>query len=466
MGEAGTCRTRPASIQLQAKELFRYTPQLTGSGKPRIFKPTRLTSRFESGRDLGGANVLNKAVKTLMGVILIAAVGYAQDQPKVKDQGEYDLFNAITKEQDPVKKLALLDQWSEKYADTEFKQQRNYFYIDTYSKIAPLAVQPSATPDQVAAGKKAANTLIEKADTLFAPANKLPNVTDDQWAAAKKAVLTQAHTILGQLASNSKDFATAEAEFKKVVEVNPNDANMAYALGTAILSQKKIDRYPEVIWQYARAVGLTGPGAMKDEALKKSTDDYLKRLYNNYHGDPSGLDDVRAKAITESFPPSGFHIESVTEISQRANANAEEFAKSFPAIMVWRGLKDKLVAEGDAYFDQMKGSEIPDLKGKVVAQPSPSELTISMDYADPKLAETPEVTLKLDSPLAGTVEKGTLLTFAAVPVSYTKSPFMLMMTAEKEKVQGLGDAAGPATPVKKPAATKKKAVTTTKKKTP
>jgi hypothetical protein len=89
-----------------------------------------------------------------------------------------------------------------------------------------------------------------------------------------------------------------------------------------------------------------------------------------------------------------------------------------------------------------------------------------MDYADPKLAEVAEVTITFDSPLAGTVEKGTLLTFAAVPVSYTKSPFMLMMTAEKEKVQGLGDAAGPATPVKKPAATKKKAPAPAKKKTP
>lgn len=406
--------------------------------------------------------MLNKVAKTLMGVLLVTALGVAQE-PKVKDQGEYDIFNAITKEQDAVKKLGLLDQWTEKYADTEFKQQRNYFYIDTYSKIAPLAVQPNSTPDQLAAGKKAANTLIEKSDSLFSAANKLPNVTDDQWATAKKAVLVQAHTILGQLASNTKDFTTAEAEFTKVGEMNPDDANMAYARGTAILSQKKVDRYPEAIWQYARAVSLTGAGAMKDEALKKSTDDYLKRLYTNYHGDLKGLDEVRAMAVTAPVPPSSFHIESITEIQKKAIGNAEEFAKLFPQIMIWRGLKDQLVAPGDAYFEQMKGAEVPDLKGKVVAQPSPSELTISMDYAEPATAEVAEITLKFDSPLAGTVEKGTLLTFAAVPVSYTKMPFMLMMSVEKEKVQGLGDAAGPSTPVKKPV-TKKRAVPPNRKK--
>jgi hypothetical protein len=413
---------------------------------------------------MGGAKVLNKAVKTFMGVLLITALGFAQE-PKVKDQAEYDLFNSITKETDPIKKLALLDQWTDKYADTEFKKQRNYFYIDTYSKIAPLAVQPNATPDQVAAGKKAANTVIEKADTLFSTENRLPNVTDAQWSAAKTAVLVQAHTILGQLASNNKDFPGAESEFKKVIELNSTDANMAYALGTAILSQKKTDRYPEVIWQYIRAVGLTGPGAMKDEAIKKTADDYAKRLYNNYHGDMTGFDEVKAKALTAPFPPTDYKIKSIVEITQEANGNAALFAQQFPNIMIWRGLKDKLVAEGDAYFDQMKGAEIPDLKGKLVSQNSPSELTISMDYADPKLAEVAEVTLKLDSPLGGTLEKGTLLTFAAVPVSYVKAPFMLNMTAEKEKVQGLGDAAGPATPVKKSTApAKKKAAAPVKKK--
>jgi hypothetical protein len=412
---------------------------------------------------MGGAKVLNKAVKTFMGVLLITALGFAQE-PKVKDQAEYDLFNAITKETDPIKKQTLLDQWTDKYADTEFKKQRNYFYIDTYSKIAPLAVQPNSTPDQVAAGKKAANTVIEKADTLFSTENKLPNVTDDQWAAAKKAVLIQAHTILGQLASNNKDFPGAESEFKKVIELNATDANMAYALGTAILSQKKTDRYPEVIWQYIRAIGLTGPGAMKDESIKKTADDYAKRLYNNYHGDMTGFDEVKAKALTDPFPPPDFKIKSIVEITQEANGNAAMFAQQFPNIMIWRGLKDKLVAEGDAYFDQMKGAEIPDLKGKVVSQNNPSELTISMDYADPKLAEVAEVTLKLDSPLGGTLEKGTLLTFAAVPVSYVKAPFMLNMTAEKEKVQGLGDAAGPATPKKSTAPAKKKAAAPVKKK--
>jgi tetratricopeptide (TPR) repeat protein len=445
---------------LQAKELFRYTPQLTGSGKPRIFNPKR---------NQGGAKVLNKAVKTFMGVLLITALGFAQEpkaqEPKVKDQGEYDLFNAITKETDAIKKLALLDQWTEKYADTEFKKQRNYFYVDTYSRIAPMCVQPTATPDQVAAGKKAANTLIEKADTFFSADNKLPNVTDDQWATAKKQVLIQAHTILGQLASNNKDFPAAEAEFRKVIELNPNDANMAYALGTAIFSQKKTDRYPEVIWQYARAFGLTGPGALKDEAAKKAADDYTKRLYTNYHGDATGLEEVRAKALTAPFPPPDFHIESITEISQKAIGNAEQFAKQFPEIMVWRSLKERLIAEGDPYFEQMKGSEIANLKGKVVEQKSPSEVTLSMDYADPKLADVAEVTLKFDSPLGGTLDKGTLLTFAAVPVSYTKSPFMFVMTVEKEKVEGLGPAAGPATPAKKPSTTRKKSPPAAKKKT-
>src|SRR5882757_5272874 len=113
--------------------------------------------------------VLNRIFQTVIGVSLAYSLAFAQTpapaQPQVKDQGEYDLMTAINKEQDPSKKLTLLDQWSDKYPDTQFKQNRVLTYIQTDSAVAQKAVQPSAPEDAVAAGQKAANTLIEKADT-------------------------------------------------------------------------------------------------------------------------------------------------------------------------------------------------------------------------------------------------------------------------------------------------------------
>jgi tetratricopeptide (TPR) repeat protein len=407
--------------------------------------------------------VLNRFIKSFMGVSLVAAFAFAQDAPapkQAKDQIEYGLMTDFNKETDPVKKLPILNTWTEKYPDTAFKQERNYYYIDTYSKILSKGVQPNATPETADAAQKAGQTLIDKADTFFSPENKLPNVTDAQWAQAKQQVLLQAHGALATLAMNKKDYPAAEEEYKKLIKLDEGNASMYYLLGTAILSEKKTDRYPEVIYLYARAVSLSGPGAIKDETFKKTISDYLTRLYTNYHGDLKGLDDVKAKAVTAPFPPPDFHIESITEISMKANSNAEEFAKTFPEIMVWRGLKDQLTAAGgDDYFKNMKDAEITGLKGKVVSQNGQKELLVSMDYATPETEKKPELTLKFETPLKGQVDPGTVLTFAAVPVAYTKDPFMVTVTAEKSKVDGLGDAAGaPETkkaPAKKKAAPKK-----------
>src|SRR5687768_14820079 len=59
--------------------------------------------------------------------------------PKPKDQAEYDLIVSVQKETDPTKKLALLDQWKQKYPETELKEMRLKTYMDTYR----LANQPA-----------------------------------------------------------------------------------------------------------------------------------------------------------------------------------------------------------------------------------------------------------------------------------------------------------------------------------
>jgi tetratricopeptide (TPR) repeat protein len=410
--------------------------------------------------------VLNRIIKTFIGVSLAASIAYGQGaaapQKTAKDQVEYGLMTDFSKEADPVKKLPILDKWTEKYPDTAFKQERNYYYMDTYSKVATKGVQPNATPDAVDAAQKAAQTLIDKADVFFSAENKLPNVTDAQWAQAKDQILMQAHGTLATIASNKKDYPTAEEEYKKLIKMNEGNAFMFSLLANTIMAEKKIDRYPEAIYYYARAVSLAGPGAITQDSVKKPISDYLTKIYTNYHGGPDGLDDVKAKAVTSAFPPADFHIMSVTEISMKANASAEEFAKSFPEIMIWRGLKDQLTgAGGDDYFKNMKDAEITGLKGKVVEQIGQKELTISMDYATPDTEKKAELTMKFETPLKGTVEPGTVLTFAAVPESYTKDPFMVVVTAEKAKVDGLGDAAG--APETKKAAPKKKAPAPAKK---
>jgi tetratricopeptide (TPR) repeat protein len=412
--------------------------------------------------------VLNRFIKTFMGVSLVACFAFAQDKPApaqktAKDQVEYGLMTDLNKETDPAKKLSILDQWSEKYTDTAFKQERNYYYIQAYLAMAAKGVLPNAAPDAVEAAAKAANTLLDKADVFFSPENKLDQATADQWAQAKKQMIMQEHGTLATIYTNKKDYPATEGEYKKLIALDEGNALMYTYLAGTIMSEKKVDRYPEAIYLYARAVALTGPGAITDDKVKKPIADYLAKIYNNYHGSPDGLDEVRAKALTAPFPAADFKIKSITEISMEANSNADAFAKSFPEIMVWRGLKDQLsAAGGPEYFKaNMKEAEIDNLKGKVVSQVGQKELLISMDYATPETEKKAELTLKFETALKGAVEPGTILTFAAVPDSFTKDPFMLVVTAEKSKVDGLGDAAGAAEAKK--AAPRKKVVPKKKK---
>src|SRR5690242_11568979 len=64
-----------------------------------------------------------------------AAAGQGQaaaGQPQWKDRAEFDLFESIRNEQDPTKKIALLNQWKEKYPGSEFKKVRAGLLVQTY----------------------------------------------------------------------------------------------------------------------------------------------------------------------------------------------------------------------------------------------------------------------------------------------------------------------------------------------
>jgi tetratricopeptide (TPR) repeat protein len=396
--------------------------------------------------------------RTVLGLVL--AVSLAVAQKTAKDQAESDVYTSIAKENDPAKKLALLDQWTQKYPDTAFKEERNLFYVQTYSTLAGQGMQPNATPDQLAAAEKADQTLIEKADTLFAPGIKMSNVDDATWTKAKSDVLTLAHKSLANIAMLRKDYPAAEAEYHKMLEANPNDAATAYLYGTAIASERKVQRTPEALYQFARADVITGPGALNPQG-QKETDAYLKKTYVNYHGDDKGLDDLKAMAAKSPFPPEGFQIKSVTQLSQEDIAKDEEFNKAHPEIVAWRNVKATLQAPGgDTYFNgQMKGAQFPKTTAKVVAQPNDRELTVSVDNATPETAAKAEAMLKItDGVIKGTVAPGTEITFTGEPVGINKDPYMLTFDVEKENVSGveLGAAAPTKAKAKSPTGVKKK----------
>jgi tetratricopeptide (TPR) repeat protein len=423
-------------------------------------------------------HVFNRFAKVLLSAAVIIGIGVnaavAQTPPKekkVKDQAEYDLYNNSIKTTDPAKRLTYLNEWKDKYPESDFKDVRLLVFLATYralnqpakeiatanEMLATDPKEPNAllsltqltrtypqppTPDSLAAGEKAAHALLE--------APKPAMVADDEtW---KKARAADAYFTLAFVAAQRKQPEAAEEAYKQWLAVDPNNAFASYSLGNTILGEKKIERYPEMLYHYARAASLTGPGALPAQ-MQTQANNALTKVYNTFHGaDPDGLKELRTLAITQPMPPAGFKILDKNEI---AASNQAKAAADNPQLALWKNIKDQLTAaNGEQYFnDQLKGTAPPKLRGKLVStKPAirPKELILDLEGGD-----TPEVTLKLETPLPGKADKGTEIQFQGVPSAFTKDPFMLTFDVDsKDKIEGWPKQAPP--PAKKRTVARKK----------
>jgi TolA-binding protein len=411
--------------------------------------------------------------------LLVAAAALAQQprQPKVKDQGEYDLYNGVLQAQnDPNKQLQLLNTWKEKYPDSEFKLVRANLFARDYLTLnqpaqaikasqevltinpkdataivnilraAPYA-QPATTEIQKA-GEQAGNAVINDWNGL-----KPTGVSDADWTKAKAEIEPLAQYTLGWSKVMQKDYAAAETPLKCALAANNSTfvqyGLATYWLGTSLYTQKKV---PEALYQFARAVAYTGPGAL-DTATRSKAETFLNNAYEGYHGDQSGLADLKQLAAKTQFPPAGFTIKSVKEVEDEKQAANAGFAAQHPDVALWRLLRTTLEGEtGPTYFEQnLKSALVPPptgdfkkFKAKVVSQPNPKELLVAIDKPEG------DATLTFATPLRSKPEPGTVIEFAGVVDAYTKDPYNLRLTVEPKEVSGL-PTANPTAP-RRPAA--------------
>jgi hypothetical protein len=387
-------------------------------------------------------------------ILPIAARAQAPAAPKApaaKDQGEFDIANAAAKETDPAKKLDLLHQWEQKYPDSDFKGQREVQIADTESKIAAKALAAGTSAADMDAAQKAAQDLLDNLDKYLAPGNKPDAIPAAQWTQIQQTMVVQAHMELAAVSASKKNDAVTEAEYRKVLGLDPNSAATAYSLGILIYRQKKIERFPEAFFWIAHGIQMSGAEAL-DAKTKAAADKYLKQAYEGYHGDDTGLDDLKKLASSASAPPPDFKIKSAIDIENEKAGDAAAFAAAHPDIALWRQIRDALKADaGPAYFETIKGSGIPPdggafkmFKGKVVSQPSPKEVLLNVESA------TGDVTLQFENPLKGTIDPGTEVSFKGTVAAFVKDPYTLTLTVDKEDVEGIPASAFAAAPPKRP----------------
>src|SRR5690348_14471436 len=310
------------------------------------------------------------AMALVAGLAVTAGAVRAQAQEtkekKVKDQGEFDLYNNVVKETDPAKKLQYLNQWVDKYPETDYQEEQLRFYSDLNqpAKVMELGAKilakdtknfaalslitanirnlPNATPDQLAMGQKAAQTLIDNLDSL-----KPAAVSDDAWKQAKPGVEKLGKdTIMyitmkpGADAEQKKDYVAAEAAYTKALQQYPDSGDIAYRLGSVLVAQRNPDKFPQAIYEIARAVATDPAKGGLPAQTRPQVEAYLTKIYTSYHGaDDEGLKQLKALGLMRALPPAGVKPETASEIAAKKE---EEFRPKHPQLALWMGMNGDL----------------------------------------------------------------------------------------------------------------------------
>lgn len=389
-------------------------------------------------------------------------------------QEEYGLAQAIDKATDAKGKIAALDKWTAAFPQSDFDDIRQDAYLGAYQSanmnrqafdkaLEILKTNPNhffalrtivsvvqalmpPTPADLDNASRIAMYILDNADTAFAAANKPQAITDAQWPAVKPAMKAAAHNVYLYTITARKDPPREEADLTAYLKKDPTQATTSYSLAGAILAQnqQQPQKQPLALYHFARAAAYTGPGALPAAAQKQALD-YITKTYTAYHGSNQGLQELLAMAKTNAFPPDGFTIMSKNQIAVAAAQQQAAADAANPIFAYWRdAVKTPLLTQGDMYFDAMKGALLPGeygkskgvekFKAKIVSmtpENKPKELVLALEKPG-----VPDVTLKFEEALPGTMEPGSEIEFEGVPDSYTKDPFMVTFLVTKEQ---LGD---------------------------
>lgn len=369
-----------------------------------------------------------------------------------KDRAEYDLYMSISQATDPAKRLELLNQWQDKYPQTDYNKERLQFFVPTAAQagqpaktldyagqmlkidpkdttslyytalFGPAVYGVKATPDQLSRVHSAAQGLLD-----FANGEKPATVKDADWPKQKNTLAALADSSLGWEASVKKDYPTAEKDYLASIQANPENAQIAYTDAGILLADKK---YQDALFYYARAASYDGPGALPP-ATRDQIKAYFLKIYGQYTGGPDGADKVMAIAKANPTPPTDFHIDSAQDKANREAAALQAKLDSDPALKQWYQVQQSLIGDqGQATFDsnikdaQLPGGDVKLFKGTVISlDPADKPTKVVVGVFDPA---KPDATLTFESPLTSPVKVGDVVEFSGVPDSYTKDPFMIV----------------------------------------
>ena len=389
---------------------------------------------------------------TLCLLLMVAAVAIPnQQQKQYKDRAEYDIISKVYAEADPTKKLALLDEWTEKYSETDYHLERTRFYLDSYQKTSKTAEAVGAAkellgkvPGDFAAnyaitlfspylgradaeiladGTSAASGLLESIPTQFG--TKPDTVAQEAWDNARSQAEAAAHLTLGWCRMQKKDNTGAEESFRKVLEIDPSRGQVSYWLGQVVLGQNDAAKYDIAFFSFARASLYDGPNAMAPEG-RAQVSEYVQNMLRKNYGDQSFdlyWPQFEEMAKMSALPTRRIELKSTQQLQFDAEQKSR---KENPLLWVYKDLKTALTgASGDATWSRLSGALTPKMRLYVVSA-SPPERPATINLTSEPGGST-EVVLNLENRRRTGVRRGTMLTIDGVASGLRKAPFRLTL---------------------------------------
>ena len=390
------------------------------------------------------------ALSACLLLLLVAAAIPNQEKKEYKDAAEYDIIVKVFGEADPSKKLALLDEWTQKYPETDYHLERSQFYLDSYQKVGKTVEAVRAAKELL--GKVPGDFTANYAITLFSPylgkadgefiadaskaagevlsavptqfATKPDGVAQDQWDTARTQAEVSAHLTIGWCQMQQKDNSGAEKSFTKVLEIDPSRGQVSYWLGQVILGQGEASKYDLAFASFARAAIYDGPNAMPAEGRAQVTE-YVHNLIKKYGEESFELYWPVFEEMARASPLPSKRIELKSD-AERAFEAEQKSRKEYPLLWVYRDLKTALTGEaGDATWQKLNGALTPKMQLYVVsASPPERPATINLT-GEPGGAV--ELVLTLENRRRTGVRTGSLLTIDGVAAGLRKAPFRLTL---------------------------------------
>src|SRR6478672_3451265 len=373
-----------------------------------------------------------------------ASPAQPQTQKKeIKDPAEYNAYVGAVQQTDPTAKISGLEAFLTQYPNSVMKEDALELLMGTYQQAGNQAKVIDTANRLLTANPDNARALVllaynERAAQKWPDAKqhaekgllavekmvKPDGVSDADFAKQKAQLSGLLNSVAGFSSLQTKDYASAQKYLRPAVEADPNNVENVYPLALSYLTATPPDDLNGLFF-IARAANLVADPAGKASIIKFGHNRYVK-----YHGSEQGWDDLLNQAKTTPVPPAGFTIAAYvppTPAQQAADIvktkKPEEMSFAEWELVLSEGAPE----DQEKVWGTLKGKNLQMAEVQVIsATPTKLELAASVDDIDQKRADI-ELTFPAALPARMVPKEGDKINFEGTPVSYTPSPFVMVM---------------------------------------